>query len=333
MTTPKIADTQPAQVNMEAGKKYAWCACGRSQKQPYCDGSHKGTGIKPHVFTAAESGEAWLCMCKRTGDQPFCDGTHSSLGEDEGGEDEDGDDEDEEPSISGGASPNAPPNAPPNAAPAPKRTATEPHVEFIHALAKDGLEAFGHHGPMTAMGVPRLELPSWDDIQILTAQLATKPLLDDVAVGTELIIGPNAKKPLKLDIPLFVSDMSFGSLSMEAKVALARGAERSGTGICSGEGGMLAEEQAENSRYFYELASAQFGYRDELMKKVQAFHFKGGQAAKTGTGGHLPGIKVTAKIAEVRGVPVGEPAVSPATFTEMSSADDFRRFADRVREI
>lgn len=186
---------------------------------------------------------------------------------------------------------------------------------------------------MTAMGVPRDELPSWDDIQILTAQLATKPLLDDVAVGTELIIGPNTKKPLKLDIPLFVSDMSFGSLSLEAKVALARGAQLAGTGICSGEGGMLAEEQAENSRYFYELASAQFGYRDQLMEKVQAFHFKGGQAAKTGTGGHLPGIKVTAKIAEVRDVPVGEPAVSPATFTELSTPDDFRRFADRVREI
>ena len=113
---------------------------------------------------------------------------------------------------------------------------------------------------MDAMGVPRKDLPSWDDIQFITAQLATKPLLDDEAVDTQTVIGPNAKKPLVLDIPLFVSDMSYGALSEEAKTALAQGAEIAGTGICSGEGGMLPEEQAANSRYFYELASAQFGY-------------------------------------------------------------------------
>ncbi len=100
------------------------------------------------------------------------------------------------------------------------------------------------------MGVPRNQLPHWDDIQIMAAQMATKPLMEDVEVGTELIIGPNAKKPLKLDIPLFVSDMSFGALSEEAKIALAKGAELAGTGICSGEGGMLPEEQQANSRYF-----------------------------------------------------------------------------------
>jgi len=83
--------------------------------------------------------------------------------------------------------------------------------------------------------------------------------LDD-AVNTRTVIGPNAKKPLELDIPLFVSDMSFGALSASAKVALAMGAEKAGTGICSGEGGMLPEEQEANSRYFYELASARFGF-------------------------------------------------------------------------
>ena len=85
--------------------------------------------------------------------------------------------------------------------------------------------------------------------------------------------------------------MSFGALSQEAKTALARGAQLAGTGICSGEGGMLPEEQAENSRYFYELASARFGWTWDVLKKVQAFHFKLGQGAKTGTGGHLPGAE------------------------------------------
>ncbi len=183
------------------------------------------------------------------------------------------------------------------------------------------------------MGVPRHELPHWDDLQIMVAQIAQKPLMEDVSVGTELIIGPETRKPLKLKIPLFVSDMSFGSLSEEAKVALARGAEFAGTGICSGEGGMLPEEQAANTRYFYELASAGFGYKEELLKKVQAFHFKGGQGAKTGTGGHLPGNKNVGKISQVRGIPEGQPAVSPPTFKDLSTASDFKNFAERVREI
>jgi glutamate synthase domain-containing protein 2 len=127
--------------------------------------------------------------------------------------------------------------------------------------------------------------------------------------------------------------MSFGALSEEAKVAMARGAEMAGTGICSGEGGMLPEEQAENSRYFYELASAMFGYREELLTRVQAFHFKGGQGAKTGTGGHLPGAKNTGRIAEVRGIEAGTPAISPPTFTRLREIRDFARFADHVREI
>jgi glutamate synthase domain-containing protein 2 len=167
----------------------------------------------------------------------------------------------------------------------------------------------------------------------MVAQMATKPLLEDIAVGTELVIGPKAKKPLKLNIPLFVSDMSFGALSEEAKISLATGAELAGTGICSGEGGMLPEEQAANSRYFYELASAGFGYDESKLKSIQAFHFKGGQGAKTGTGGHLPGNKNIGKISQVRGIQEGEPAISPPTFKDLNTAEDFRRFADRVREV
>jgi glutamate synthase domain-containing protein 2 len=217
--------------------------------------------------------------------------------------------------------------------PTAKATPEEPTVAFIHQLAREGLTKVGHHGPMTSMGVPRKDLPHWDDLQIMAAQMATKPLLDDAAVGTELIIGPEADKPLRLEIPLFVSDMSFGALSEEAKISLAKGAELAGTGICSGEGGMLPEEQEANSRYFYELASAKFGYAEELLTKVQAFHFKGGQGAKTGTGGHLPGAKNKGKISEVRGIPEGEPAISPSTFRDLSTVDDFKRFGDRIREV
>lgn len=318
MKLPVIADNKPVGVELEKGKEYYFCACGRSKSQPFCDGSHAGTSFSPKAFVAEEDGKAYLCQCKHTANAPFCDGTHKQFSKDQVGQ--------EGPGVS--TTPGDK-NKLPVAAPTPE----EPTVAFIHELARDGLSKLGHHGPMTSMGVPRHLLPQWDDIQIMTAQLATKPLMEDVPVSTELVIGPNADKPLKLSIPMFVSDMSFGSLSEEAKVAMAKGAELAGTGICSGEGGMLPEEQQANSRYFYELASAQFGYREELLERVQAFHFKGGQGAKTGTGGHLPGVKNRGKISKVRGIPEGEPAISPPTFADLSSVDDFRRFGDRVREI
>ena len=211
-------------------------------------------------------------------------------------------------------------------------TAEEPYNGLIRQYARDGLSKTGHHGKVDAMGVPRDQLPDWDDIQVLTAQLHKPPLLDDDPVGTDVVIGPNAQKPLRLDIPLFVSDMSYGALSEPAKLALARGAELAGTGICSGEGGMLPEEQEANSRYFYELASARFGFTWDKVQKCQAFHFKGGQGAKTGTGGHLPGNKVHGKIAEVRGLDEGEDAISPARFPDWTDPSQIRDFADVVRD-
>ena len=301
MANPIIADNKPVKVNLSKGQEYHFCTCGRSRSQPFCDGSHAGTGFTPRVIVSDEDQEAYLCACKHTGNAPFCDGTHARFTESQIGKEGPGIDETQD------------------GQPAAKATPEEPNVEFIHELARDGLNKIGHHGPMAAMGVPRHRLPEWDDIQIMVAQLARKPLMDDAEVGSELIVGPKARRPLRLGIPLFVSDMSFGALSEEAKVALAKGAELAGTGICSGEGGMLPEEQHANSRYLFELGSAQYGYNEALLTQVQAFHFKG--------------VKNIGKIAEVRGIPAGQPAISPPTFADMETPDDFRRFADRVREL
>lgn len=315
MKNPVIADNKPAKVTLTKGQEYHFCTCGKSKSQPFCDGSHVGTEFTPRVIVSDEEQEAYLCACKHTRNTPFCDGTHKQFSDEQVGK--------EGPGIAADESP----------IPQVRATDEEPTVEFIQQLARDGLSVFGHHGPMDAMGVPRNQLPHWDDIQVMAAQLHRKPLMEDANVGTQLVIGPEAKKPLELKIPIFVSDMSFGALSEEAKIALAKGAELASTGICSGEGGMLPEEQEANSRYFYELASAKFGYSETLLEKVQAFHFKGGQGAKTGTGGHLPAAKNIGKIAEVRGIPEGEPAISPPTFSDLDTPEDFKRFADRVREI
>ncbi|MDZ7662194.1 glutamate synthase-related protein [Thiohalophilus sp.] len=322
---PLVADNKPAKVNLSTDQEYYFCVCGRSQNQPFCDGSHAGTGFEPLAFTPQKEGEAFLCNCKHSGNLPYCDGSHNRFGESmigkEGPGTDSGSDDDKQGDDKKAKQPD------------PNATEEEPTLELIHQLAKDGLETLGRHGPVAAMGVPRHRLPGWDDIQIMVAQLHDKPLDDDAKVDTELVIGPQSQKPLCLKTPLLVSDMSFGSLSEEARLALAKGAEQVGTGICSGEGGMLPEEQQANSRYLFELGSAGFGYDETIPEKVQAFHFKGGQAAKTGTGGHLPGAKVSKKIAAVRGIPEGESAYSPPTFADLREPADFKRFADRVRAI
>ena len=315
MKNPIIADNKPVKVSLSKGQEYHFCTCGKSKSQPFCDGSHVGTTFTPRVIVSEQDEDAYLCACKHSRNTPFCDGTHQQFTNEQIGT--------EGPGISADES----------LMPKPRATSEEPSLELIHQLAEEGLSSVGHHGPMVAMGVPRNQLPDWDDIQIMVAQLHRKPLMEHVDVQTGLVIGPESQKPLELKIPLFVSDMSFGALSEEAKIALAKGAELADTGICSGEGGMLLEEQQANSRYFYELASAKFGYSENLLEKVQAFHFKGGQGAKTGTGGHLPASKNIGKIAQVRGIAEGKPAISPPTFSDLSTPEDFKRFADRVRDI
>lgn len=79
MAEAVIAQRSPFPVEVELGKKYAWCACGRSAIQPYCDGSHKSVGLAPLIFMAEKTETVWLCGCKHTKEPPFCDGSHKSL--------------------------------------------------------------------------------------------------------------------------------------------------------------------------------------------------------------------------------------------------------------
>lgn len=139
-------------------------------------------------------------------------------------------------------------------------------------------------------------------------------------------------RPLHHDIPLFVSDKSFGALPRKRRLHSRAALNWPPQESAQAKAGVLPEEQAENSRYLFELASVRFGYSTQFAEASQAFHFKLGQAAKTGTGGHLPGHKVKGKIAEVRGLEEGVSAISPARFEDLTTIADFSRVATEIRD-
>jgi glutamate synthase domain-containing protein 2 len=174
---------------------------------------------------------------------------------------------------------------------------------------------------------------SWDDILIKGAQLARIPLNDDDAVNTETIIGPNARHPLVLKIPVYVSHMSFGALSREVKIALAKGSAAVGTAMCSGEGGILQESLENSYKYIFEYVPNKYSVTEENLGKVDAVEIKIGQSSKPGMGGHLPGNKVTEEIAKIRGFKQGEDIISPSHFDDIATPDDLKNKVTWLREL
>lgn len=172
----------------------------------------------------------------------------------------------------------------------------------------------------------------WDEILICGAQLAALPLNQTEAVNTRTVIGPDAAHPLVIETPVYVSHMSYGALSREVKIALARGSAAAGTAMCSGEGGILPESLEAAHRYIFEYVPNRYSVTAENLRAVDAVEIKIGQSAKPGLGGHLPGSKVTEEIAAVRGFPVGSDIISPAHFPDITDADELRAKVDELRE-
>ena len=185
-------------------------------------------------------------------------------------------------------------------------------------------------GAMGAMPEAPGPVPGFDHYHLRAAQLARVPKLAGEPVSTAITLAPDAGKPLQLALPAYVSHMSFGALSHEAKVALATGSARAGTMTCSGEGGMLPAERDAANLYVLEMASGYFGWNDEAMGRADAFEIKLGQSAKPGLGGELPAAKVTDEIAKVRGLEAGTAAHSPARFPDLG---DLHAFANRINEV
>lgn len=173
---------------------------------------------------------------------------------------------------------------------------------------------------------------TWDDILIKGAQLSKIPLNHEETVNTQTIIGPKAKKPLIIETPIFVSHMSFGALSKEAKIALAKGSAAAKTAMCSGEGGILPESMANAYKYIFEYVPNTYSVTDENLKKADAIEIKIGQSAKPGMGGHLPGDKVTKEIAKIRGFKEGADIISPSHFSDILNKDDLKTKVTWLRE-
>lgn len=198
------------------------------------------------------------------------------------------------------------------------------YMEEIHQMAVTGKTIGG------AMGT-KMPMPSWDDILLLGAQLNPPPLDEEDPVNTMTVIGKHAKKPMVLENPVYVSHMSFGALSKEIKVALAKGSAMAKTAMCSGEGGILPEEREAAYKYIFEYIPNKYSVTDENLRRADAIEIKIGQGTKPGMGGHLPGEKVTEEIARLRGKNTGEDVQSPSKFPELNSREDLKDMVSMLR--
>ena len=198
------------------------------------------------------------------------------------------------------------------------------YMKEIHEMAVTGTSA------IEAMGT-QMAMPNWDDILVLGAQLNPMPLDEHAEVSLRTVIGKHAKKPMVLDMPVYISHMSFGALSRETKIAMAKGSAAVGTAMCSGEGGILPEEKEAAYKYIFEYVPNQYSVTDENLKSSDAIEIKIGQGTKPGMGGHLPGGKVTPEIAKIRNKPLGMDVISPSKFPGINSADDLKNLVTDLR--
>ncbi len=198
------------------------------------------------------------------------------------------------------------------------------YMKEIHQMAVTGKSI------IEAMGT-RMPMPSWDEILILGAQLNPPPLMEHDAVDTTTVIGKHAKKPMILRNPVYVSHMSFGALSRETKIALAKGTAMAGSAMCSGEGGILPEEMAAADKYIFEYVPNKYSVTPENLRGADAVEIKIGQGTKPGMGGHLPGEKVTPEISRIRNKPMGKDVISPSKFEEINSKEDLKDMVNWLR--
>ena len=197
-------------------------------------------------------------------------------------------------------------------------------MDDIHAMALTGKSVD------SAMDTT-VPVPNFDDILFLGAQLATSPKDADSDVNIRTVIGKKAERPMDLEMPVYISHMSFGALSGRAKIALSKGSAMAGTAMCSGEGGALWDEMVAAHRYIFEYIPNQYSFNDMILEHCSAIEIKIGQGTKPGMGGHLPSEKVTEIIATMRGKRRGEDILSPSKFPGLDTPEDLKAMVDMLR--
>jgi len=177
-------------------------------------------------------------------------------------------------------------------------------------------------------------IPHWDELMFLPGTL-TRFVIEGYRekCATKTVLGARfAKKPLELDIPIYITGMSFGALSLEAKMALAKGASMGGTATCSGEGGMIPPERDLSTKWYYQVIQSRYGFNPHHLMLADGIEFFIGQGCKVGLGGHLMGQKVTEQVAEMRSLPVGIDQRSPARHPDWLGPDDLSLKIQEIRE-
>ncbi len=229
---------------------------------------------------------------------------------------------------------------------------TERRKEHVTTIDREGKAVLGHSNIFTPevindihvkseLGRYRMRgfsmfkpIPHWDQLMFLPGTL-TRFVIEGYRekCETKTVLGARfAKHPLELDIPVYITGMSFGALSLEAKMALAKGASMAGTATCSGEGGMIPPERDLSTKWYYQVIQSRYGFNPHHLMLADGIEFFIGQGCKVGLGGHLMGQKVTEQVAEMRSLPAGIDQRSPARHPDWLGPDDLSLKVQEVRE-
>src|SRR5258705_13600580 len=229
---------------------------------------------------------------------------------------------------------------------------TERRKEHVTTIDREGKAVLGHSNIFppevindihvkSELGRSRMRgfsmfkpIPHWDQLMFLPGTL-TRFVIEGYRekCETKTVLGARfAKKPIELDIPVYITGMSFGALSLEAKMALAKGASMAGTATCSGEGGMIPPERDYSTKWYYQSIQSRYGLNPHHLMLADAVEFFIVQGCKVGLGGHLMGQKVTEQVAEMRSLPAGIDQRSPARHPDWLGPDDLSLKVQEVRE-